>query len=307
MSELSVVVPLYCEEKNLNDFLQKLWEILPGVATDFEVVLVDDGSVDRTWELVTQASQSYPELRAVKLSRNFGKEAALCAGLDSTTGNAIIIMDGDFQHPPELIPRLVEIWRVGDVDVVEGVKSKRGRESFITRWGSRAFYSILRVLSGFDIRDHTDFKLVDRRVLEAWKRLGERNLFFRGMIRWLGFRRETVLFGVGEADRSSRWSFLELVRLATTGLTSFSSLPLQFMSLLGVVLSIPAMGLLIHTLWRKLSGSAVDGFTTVISLQLLIGSSLMLGIGLLGTYVARIHDEVKARPRYLVSNSLGFD
>ena len=305
---ISVVVPLYQEEQRVDLLLASVQETLDGIGDAWELVLVDDGSTDGTWPRIRDAAQSRPNLAAIRLSRNFGKEAALCAGLEAATGEIAIVMDGDLQHPPDLIPAMVARWRETDCDVVEAVKTGHRRDAAAGRFFGRFFYWSMRKFSGFDLRGASDFKLITRRVLDAWLRLGERNLFFRGMIAWLGFRHEQLPFEVPrQPKRQSRWSTRRLVDLGTTGITAFSSVPLRAASLLGVIFFVFALGLGIQSLWMKFSGNAVEGFTTVIILQLLIGSLLMMLLGIIGEYIARIYEEVKGRPRYLVADEIRRD
>ncbi len=302
----SIVIPVYCESQGLIILLEELEKVLNPFHQPFEIIIIDDGSPDDTWNVLETLCKNYASLKAIRLSRNFGKEYALSAGLELAEGAAIIIMDGDLQHPPELIPTMIECWmNTPTIDIVEAVKTRRAREGIINRWGARFFYSLLHKTSGYDLRGASDYKLFDRKALNAWLRMGEHNLFFRGMSAWLGFNRVQIPFQV--ADRSSgnpRWSTKNLVKLAITGVTAFSSLPLHFVTLSGGVFMVIAVLFIIQTLWLKFTGQAVDGFATVIILLLVTGSLLMISLGIIGVYVARIYDEVKRRPRYLISESL---
>jgi polyisoprenyl-phosphate glycosyltransferase len=302
----SIVIPVYCESKGLPDLLKELGKVLYPLNKPFEVIIIDDGSSDDTWAILKQQYEYYPELKAIRLSRNFGKEYALSAGLESAQGAAIIIMDGDLQHPPELIPVMIECWHKGPgIDIIEAVKTRRSKENLIHRIGAKIFYGILHKTSGYDLRGASDYKLLDRKVLNAWLQMREHNLFFRGMSVWLGFNRLQISFQV--PDRLSgrtRWSINHLVTLAITGVTSFSSLPLHFVTLSGATFLMIAAIFIVQTLWLKLIGKAVDGFTTVIILLLIIGSLLMISLGIIGIYLSRIYEEVKHRPRYLISETL---
>ncbi|MBL7134041.1 MAG: glycosyltransferase family 2 protein, partial [Phycisphaerae bacterium] len=243
-------------------------------------------------------------LRGIRLSRNFGKEAAICAGMEAAGGRAVVVMDGDLQHPPLLVPEMVRLWRETDVDIVEAVKSSRGREPVAAKLGGRLFYRLLKRLSGFDLAGASDFKLMDRCVCQAYLRMGERALFFRGMVAWLGFKRATVYFDVARrVGGRSKWKFANLFGLATTGLTAFSSSALRVVNLLGAVFFLLAIVLGTRALWVYFKGGAASGITTVVILQLIIGSFLLFGLGVIGEYIARIYDEVKARPRYVVSET----
>lgn len=298
---ISVVIPLYREGAHLASTLPEIIAVLSTLNTPYEIVLVDDGSPDNTWQAMLEQREQYPQVNCARLSRNFGKEAALAAGLEYARGNAVVVMDGDLQHPPMLIPQMIQLWRDG-AEVVEAVKQHRGRESLLNQARAQLFYSIFTRLTGFNLHGASDFKLMDRRVLEAWRGMSERNLFFRGMNAWLGFRRVQIPFDVANrVEGESNWSIVQLARLAITAVTSFSSAPLHLLSLAGLIFSIFAFLLGLETLYIKISGQAVDGFTTVILLLLILGGAVMLGLGLIGVYIARIYDEIKGRPRYVIA------
>lgn len=298
---LSVVMPCLNEASHLAGSLATLGGVLDGLGLEYELVLVDDGSNDDTWAVMQRIAAARAGVRAFRLSRRFGKELALAAGLEHARGAAVIVMDADLQHPPSLIPEMVRAWREEHFDVVEAVKTKRAAEPFLARLGARLFYPLFRRLSGFDLEGASDFKLIDRRVLEAWARMGERNVFFRGMSAWLGFRRKAVPFEVApRAGGSSGWSPLRLLRLALTGVTAFSSAPIHVITAMGCLFLVFAVLLGLHTLYNKLYGGAETGFTTVIVLVLMVGSLILIGLGVIGLYVARIYEEVKGRPRYVV-------
>ena len=296
---LSLVIPLYREAAHLADTLRQVIAVLDTLGRPYELVLVDDGSPDDTWRVIEAQCAAHPAIRGLRLSRNFGKEAALAAGLEHARGNPVVLMDGDLQHPPALLPQMLRAWEEG-AEVVEAVKVYQGRHPGRTR--ANLFYRLFAALTGQDLQGASDFKLMDRRVLDAWRSLGERNLFVRGMHAWLGFRRVQLPFEVPErAGGHSGWSLWALLKLAITAVTSFSSAPLQLISLAGGAFALFALVLGVQTLYQKMSGQALDGFTTVILLLLVIGSVTMLGLGIIGSYIARIYDEVKARPRYIVA------
>jgi glycosyltransferase involved in cell wall biosynthesis len=302
---LSIVVPAFQEAAGLRAGLDAIYAAARQAQLAFEIIVVDDGSTDDTWGAIAAACREMPEIVGVRLSRNFGKEGAIAAGLDRAQGDACIVMDADLQHPPGLIPEMVRRWREEGWDVVEAVKSHRGRESAVHRLVARTFYRAAAWLTGHDLQDASDFKLLDRRVLNEWRRLGERATFFRGLVAWLGFRRTQIGFEVPpRANGPSRWSLTALSGLAVHAVTSFSALPLQLVTLLGLAILFVAvvLGLQAIRLWWE--GLALPGFTTVILLQLIIGGVLMLSLGIIGTYIARIYDEVKARPRYVVRDEI---
>lgn len=303
---LSIVVPAYQEGPGLAPGLRAIHAAARTTALPFQLLVVDDGSTDETWSTLLALEAEMPELAAIRLSRNFGKESAIAAGLDMAAGDATIVMDADLQHPPALIVEMVRRWRENGWDVVEAVKSDRGRESWAHRVVTRAFYRTAAWLTGYDLRDGSDFKLIDRRVLVEWRRLGERATFFRGLVAWLGFSRTQIPFDVPPRQTGrSRWSFGALAALAVHAVTSFSALPLQLVTILGLVMLLVAVGIGAQALRLWAEGLALPGFTTVILLQVLIGGLLMISLGIIGTYVARIYEEVKARPRYIVRETIG--
>jgi polyisoprenyl-phosphate glycosyltransferase len=305
---VSLVVPAFDEAAIIEGSLREIRARAVAAGLPFELIVVDDGSSDGTWAVLQRVRREMPELVALRLSRNFGKEGAIAAGLDHASGDACIILDADLQHPPALIPEMVRLWQSGKWDVVEAVKSNRGREPLMHRWTTRAFYRVAATLTGHDLQDASDFKLIDRRVLDEWRRLGERATFFRGLVSWLGFRRTRVLFQVSpRLGGGSRWSLGSLARLAVHAVTSFSALPLQIVTVLGFITLLVAATVGVQALRLWYTGAALPGFTTVILLQLMIGGFLMVSLGIIGTYIARIYDEVKGRPRYVVGETLGKD
>ena len=303
--KISVVIPLYQEGNHLKETIEVIRNVLESIAEDYEMILVDDGSTDNTWSILEKEAGSAVNIKAIKLSRNFGKESAVSAGLDAAEGDAAIIMDGDLQHPPEVIPELIDKWQSTNANIIEGIKADRGDEPVIKKIGSRIFNSFMGRFTGFDLSGASDFKLIDRSVLEAWHKLPEKSVFFRGMIAWLGFRRERVYYDVAlRKHGKTKWTLLTLVKLAISAVTSFTSFPLHFITILGFLFFVFAVGLGIQTLYNKFTGMAVSGFTTVILLQLFIGSLLMIGIGLIGEYISKIYDEIKNRPRYIIEKTV---
>lgn len=302
---LSLVIPLYNEASHFEESLQIIKGELEKLTLPYEIVLVNDGSKDHTWELLKRLALIHPELRALNLSRNFGKEAATRAGLEAAKGDAVITMDGDLQHPPSLIPAMVQQWREGGVQIIDAVKISRGKESLVSKIRARMFYSLFNKLAGYNLRGASDFKLMDRAVVNALLSMPEYHVFFRGMASWVGFRRQEILFAVDPRKGGvTGWSIFRLIKLALTAVTAFSSFPLHFITLTGAIFGLFAVFLGVQTIFTKFSGDALPGYTTVVLLLLIIGSALMIGLGILGEYIARIYDEVKRRPRYLVSEKL---
>ena len=302
----SVVIPVHNETDQIAQNLLLIHAEASKTGLPMEMVAIDDGSTDRTWQALQKLAEQMPELKALRFSRNFGKEAAICAGLAYSSGQACIVIDSDLQHPPELIPEMVRLWRQEHFDIVEGIKKTRGSEPLINRIGARFFYRTLSGLSGYNLYGSSDFKLLDRKVIDAWLDMRERNTFFRGMVSWLGYRRNQITFSVPRRRLTqSRWSFLGLFRLAVIAITAFSSLPLQAVTILGGLFLVCAMLFSAYALVMYFLGLAFPGFTTVIVLELLIGGVLMISLGIIGTYIAQIYQEVKYRPRYVVAETLG--
>lgn len=298
-------MPVYGEASHIGEVLADVRSRLEELGERFEFVLIDDGSPDKTWAALEAESSKHPMLRAARLSRNFGKELALTAGLDLARGDGVIVMDADGQHPPSLLPEMLTTWREKGVDIVEAVKSDRGKESLFSKLGAGVFYSLWSRFSGFDIRGASDFKLLNRRAVEAYLQMDERNVFFRGMTAWIGFDRVQIPFEVASrAGGRSNWSVFKKLRLAVNGISGFSSIPLQLVTFVGIAFLIFSLVFGVYTLVLQLTGHSVSGFATVILLLLIIGSLLMISLGIIGIYVARIYDEIKRRPRYLVSRTI---
>ncbi len=301
---ISVLIPVYNEGAEINKNIHVIHDLLVNSHIDHEFVLIDDGSSDDTWSHILKTASEIQEVHAVRFSRNFGKEAAICAGIDMVRGDACIIMDSDLQHPPAYIPEMVRLWRDEGYEIIEGVKASRGDEPWINKLGAKLFYSVMKKLSGIELQDASDFKLLDITVVNVCRRLGERNTFFRGIASWVGFKRTSISFEVAQRSHGdSKWSLLKLFSLSVTAITSFTSAPLQLVTFMGIVFLFGSVLLGIQTLYKYFSGIAVSGFTTVILLLLIVGSTLMISLGIIGTYIAKIFDEVKGRPRYVVSDT----
>ncbi|MGV6826838.1 MAG: glycosyltransferase family 2 protein [bacterium] len=301
ISSLSVVIPCFNEQEVIPLVARAVQEQVGEFASKLELILVDDGSTDQSWQQIQSLIDQDESVVGLKFSRNFGKEAAIAAGLEASSGEVVIIMDADLQHPPELIPQLIQRWQQGDVDIVEAVKQLRGDEGTTKNYLARAFYRLLGRLAKLDVRGASDYKLLSRRAIEAWKTLPERTLFFRGMSAWIGFSRATVEFEVAErVAGESKWSFLQLAGLAISALTAYSAAPLGLVAITGVLFGIFALLLTIQTLLNYFSGDAVSGFTTVIILLLVVGAAILIGLAIIGIYLARIYDEIKGRPRYII-------
>jgi dolichol-phosphate mannosyltransferase len=305
---ISVVIPVFREAAQLRGFVAAVRDNLKQSGARYELVLVDDGSPDDSWSAITAEAKADTNIRALRLSRNFGKESALSAGLEHARGDAVILMDADGQHPPSLIPEMLNRWKSSGADIVEAIKVRRGRESIATKLGALLFYQVLNKLSGFHFKGASDFKLMNRKAVDAWLQMPERNLFFRGMTVWMGFKTVQVPFEVvPRSAGQSAWSAFKRLKLALVGITAFSSFPLHFVTLAGGIFLIVSVVLGVQTVYLKLAGRAVSGFATVILLELVIGSLLMISLGVIGEYLARIYEEVKRRPRYVVMESINTD
>ena len=301
MSVLSIVLPAYNEEQNIPNTAKVLAEFLDRNEIDYELVFISDGSKDNTYAEIQKAAATNPHIKGAQFSRNFGKEAGIFAGLELATGDAVVVMDCDLQHPPEAILPMWEKWKNG-AEVVEGIKGDRGKESLGYKLSAGLFYKIMSKLIKIDMNASSDFKLLDRKVVNVLLELPERNTFFRALTFWAGFRTETVEYEVQERQfGKSKWSLWSLMQYAITNATSFSTLPLQLVTVMGVVSILGSVILGIQTLVRYILGNAVEGFTTVILIVLIIGGFIMLSLGIIGHYIARIYEEVKGRPKYIIS------
>jgi polyisoprenyl-phosphate glycosyltransferase len=293
---LSIVIPVYEEGSHIRNTVSYINNMLFEQGIPVKFILIDDGSKDNTWDELFQLTKSLDNVIAIRLTRNFGKESAICAGMDMVDTPAAVIMDGDLQHPPELISKMYNLWKNG-IEVVEGVKKSRGREGFIYHLSARLFYKLIFRTSRIDISDASDFKLLDKRVIEAWKKMPERTTFFRGMSAWVGFKREKIEFDVAKRIQGkSKWSPLRLLKLAVGAITSYTTIPLHFITIMGLLMFMAFLVIGIQTIYMKLSGQALNGFTTVILLLLVIGSSVMVSLGIIGIYISKIYHEFKARP-----------
>jgi dolichol-phosphate mannosyltransferase len=302
---LSVIMPAYNEEKMIPVAAETLTGILDGAGIEFELLFVNDGSRDGTWAQIQAAHEKDPRVCGICFSRNFGKEAAMFAGLEKCRGDCCVVLDCDLQHPPEKIVEMYRLWEQG-YEVVEGIKHDRGEESGFHRFASNSFYSLISRATGIDMAASSDFKLLDRKVIDTLNAMPERSVFFRALSFWVGFKRAEVSYDVRErVAGESKWSTRALVKYAITNIGSFSSLPLHLVTALGIVTLIISIVFSIVALVQKLAGVALGGFTTVIILLLFIGSLIMISLGIIGYYIARIYDEIKGRPRYIVEEFLG--
>lgn len=301
MSRLSVVLPAYNEEQMLAKTCRTLKKILDLAEINYEMVIVDDGSTDQTWKIIEETAEKDRNVTGVHFSRNFGKEAAIVAGLAQASGNAVAVMDCDLQHPPEVLVKMYRLWEQG-YEVVEGIKKSRGTETVFHRKSAGFFYRIMSRATGFNMENASDFKLLDRKAVESVLSMPERSMFFRATSSWVGFKSTSVLFEVQERQAGeSKWSTGSLIRYAFRNIVAFTTLPLQFVTIGAGGCFICSLLLLIYSLVRYFTGHAVEGYTTLLIVMLFIGSAVMMSLGIIGYYIARIYEEVKRRPRYIVS------
>lgn len=298
---LSVVIPSYNEEKMIPVTAETLGSILGGAGIEYELVFVDDGSKDGTWSAICAASEKDGGVVGLHFSRNFGKEAAMFAGLERARGDCVAVIDCDLQHPPEKLCEMYALWKDG-YEVVEGVKEDRGRESGLHRFAANSFYGIISGLTGMDMANASDFKLLDRKVVDTLNKMPERSVFFRALSHWVGFKTASVSYCVRERTAGeSKWSTKALIKYALTNISSFSAAPLQLVTWLGVAFLVFALFLGVQTIVRYVGGNALEGFTTVILLILISAGLIMVSLGIIGFYIAKIYDEIKGRPRYIIS------
>lgn len=309
MPTLSIIVPMYNEEEAMDGFFKRVQRVLQTVTPSYEIICVNDGSRDLTLARLRQAAERDERIKVVNLSRNFGKEIALSAGLDHATGDAVIPIDADLQDPPEVIPLMIAKWRAG-AKLVLAKRRDRSSDSWLKRVTANGAYWLFSKLTHPRIPQNVgDFRLMDRDVVNAIKRLPERSRFMKGLFAWIGYEAETV-----EYDREARsagetkWNYWKLWNFALDGITSFSSLPLRVWSYLGFGVSLFAMAYLAFTVAKTvIFGLDVPGYASLMSVILFFNGVLLVGIGVIGEYLARIFTEVKARPLYIVSETIGIE
>lgn len=301
---LSIILPSYNEGKNISKASDVISELLASNNIPYELIFVDDGSKDDTWNEIEKASKGNPNVVGIHFSRNFGKESALFAGLAESTGDACIVMDCDLQHPPETLIEMYRLWQEG-YEVVEGVKRSRGKESILHKASAGLFYKLISKAVKIDMSRASDFKLLDRKAVDSLLAMPERNAFFRALSAWIGYKTTTVEFDVREREEGeSKWSTWSLIKYAITNIVAFSAAPMQVVTIAGVLVFLFAIILGIQTLIKFFMGHAVAGFTTVILLILIIGSIIMISLGIIGYYISKIYEEVKGRPKYIISKKI---
>ena len=308
LDKITLLIPCYNEQEVLEQLWLRLNTILGEIsAVSFEILFINDGSTDNTLHVIKKLSAQHPQISYLDLSRNFGKELAMIAGLDYADSDAVIIMDADLQHPPELIPEMIAYWKEGYDDVCAKRRQRTG-ESFIRRWAANTFYSLLQKISTIKIQEHVgDFRLLDRRCVEAIKLMRETQRYTKGIFSWIGYRKKEILFDSAlRAAGTTKWSWLKLINLAIEGITSFTTFPLRLSSIAGLVISLISFAYMGWIIFNTLIfGDPVQGFPTLVSIILFLGGIQLIFLGVIGEYLARVFNETKRRPLYLVNEYNG--
>lgn len=305
--ELSLVIPVFNEGPNIEPLCERVIPILQRITQQWEIVFVDDGSSDDTMDFIRRRNEAEPRIGAVSFSRNFGKEIAIAAGLDHTRGEAVVIMDADLQHPPELIETFVARWREG-YHMVYGQRTDREGESPAKRAFTRVFYNLFRRFGETELPEGAgDFRLIDKRGVEVLRALGERARFSKGLYAWIGFEHVGVPFTVEERQHGeTKWSFRKLFRFAFDGITSFSTMPLRVWTYIGTLVSFLALAIAIYLMIRTLLfGTDVPGYPSLMVSVMFFSGIQLISLGVIGEYIGRIFAEVKRRPLYVVADRIG--
>lgn len=300
---LSVIIPSYNEAAMIDKTASTIEAVLSSHRISHELIFIDDGSKDETWNQIQIAASKNKSLRGLRFSRNFGKESAIMAGLALATGDCCCIIDCDLQHPPQKIVDMYALWQNG-YEVIEGQKSSRGNESRFHSWAARSFYALISKATGIDMSRSSDFKLLDRKAVNALLSIREQFSFFRALSGWIGFRTAIVEYDVQDrSEGTSKWNTISLIRYAIRNITSFSSAPMQLVTIMGVMMLAIALVFSAIAIAQKIAGVALGGFTTVILLLLFSASMIMISLGIIGYYLSKIYDEIKDRPRYIISDT----
>ncbi|MBQ6673306.1 MAG: glycosyltransferase family 2 protein [Spirochaetia bacterium] len=306
MDKISLVVPCFNEQDNIFPFYEAVLNVFQEIsAATFELVFVDDGSSDETFSRIAELNNKDERVRCISFSRNFGKEAALFAGIRSVTGDCTVVLDADLQHPPELIKKMYSLWKDG-YQVVEGIKESRGKESKIHGIFTRIFYRMISHAVKIDMANSSDYKLLDKAVTTELAKLSERNTFFRALSFWVGFKKTSVYYEV--ADRvsgRSKWSTKSLMKYAIKNMVCFSYTPLHIISVVGFIFVLIALGIGIDALCSFIRNSSASGFPTIVFLMLIGFGGCLISLGIIGIYIAQIYDEVKKRPQYIIGKRIG--
>lgn len=301
--KISIIIPCYNEQEMVNICHKSVSDVIDSLPYDFEVIYVNDGSRDNTYSLLQDVQKQDKRVMVINLSRNFGKEAAMTAGIDFATGDAIIILDADLQDPPALVPELIKLWKEHDADVVYGQRVTREGETWFKKFTARAFYRIINFISDIDIPRNTgDFRLMNRRSVDALKTLKERHRFLKGMFAWVGYRQIPLQYNrAPRAAGSTKWNYFKLLDFALEGITGFSITPLRIASFCGFVISLLAFAFGGYILFDTLFfGTSVAGYPSLMIVVTFLSGIQLLSIGILGEYIGRIFGETKGRPLYFI-------
>lgn len=309
MPDISIILPFHNEASGVRDLFHRLYPVLHRLDLTYEVICIDDGSSDATFAALQHEREKDQRLKIIRMARNFGKEAALTCGLHLAHGKAAITMDSDLQHPPEVIPSLIEKWRGGG-EMIFAIRNNRNTDGKLRRLFSRAFYAIFHTIADINMPEGAgDFCLLDRKVIDAVNALPERNRFMKGLVSWVGFNRATVPFDVeARQGGKSSWNFFRLIRFAFDGLSAFSTLPLRIWTWSGAIVSLIAITYGIYLVVDTIvSGVDVPGYASMMVGILFLGGLQLLSLGMIGEYMARVFTEVKARPIYFIADRIGFN
>src|SRR6266850_3895851 len=306
-SMISIVVPVLNEEGNLHELYRRISTVMKNMRLPFEIIFVDDGSTDSSLDIMLELSEKDENVKIIQLSRNFGHQLAIIAGIDHASGEAVIMMDSDLQHPPELIEQLVKKWHEGN-DVVYTCRDQTQDASFFKNFTARCFYMLANRFAEVNISTGTaDFRLLDRSVVESLRAFEERSIFLRGIINWVGYRQASISYkAAARYSGESKYSFPRMLRFATDGMTSFSSIPLYISAFLGIIISLFSFiyaGLVIYA--RLFTERVVEGWTSVMVALLFLGGIHLITLGVQGIYVGQVYKEVKKRPRYIIRRLYG--
>ena len=307
MSKISLIIPSYNEEKSIRPFYERTKKVFEKIKnsdenTKYEFIFVNDGSEDSTWNEISKLAETYTNTVGVNFSRNFGKESAIMAGLKVAEGDCCVVIDCDLQHPPETILEMYNLWKKG-YEIIDGVKADRGKESIFHKGSASLFYKIMSNAIGFDLRNGSDFKMLDRKVVNVLLSLTEYHVFFRGLTSWVGFNRISVEYKVEERKfGTTKWSTYSLIKYALKNISSFSTVPMQLVTYIGIVFLAFFLIVGIYTLISYILNNTVSGYATIVCLILIVGSCNLIGIGIVGYYVSKIFEQVQNRPSYIISD-----